>query len=145
MAVIHRTANWQAALRTWARGAVGQPYVWGKTDCGSIGRDALVVMFGDRILKGIVWPTARAATRVLARHGTMSEILIRLGATKKPASFAQSGDIVIEHSPEAPGGESACVVVDGVMAVYSTHDGGVVWGPVPTTGDAYSLWQVTDG
>lgn len=138
-----RVPDWSAALVRWARSCVGRPYVWGETDCGTLGREALRVLFGSDVLPGVSgWSTTRDAVHTAANLGTPSAVLTALGAEVQSAMFARAGDLVIVPEPAVPGGEAVCVVIDGKLALHSTHDCGVVLDPIPTDGMAYSLWTV---
>jgi hypothetical protein len=49
-----RKPNWDNELSRFARRVVGEPYVWGRTDCATIVRYALRVIYGDQL--ELYWP-----------------------------------------------------------------------------------------
>ena len=118
-----RIPNWDVALHRWASSIAGQPYVWGRTDCGTLVRDALSVMYGADLLEAFDrYDTLRDARRVHAESGGVEVALRLIEAIDIAPPFAQSGDFSIDDSgPSFP----AAAVVVGRSLLWSDAQQGV--------------------
>ena len=128
-----RPRNWDVALAQWARSVVGQPFVWGETDCVWLVRAALRTIYGRDVLPATPsWSTLRGAKRAAAVT-TIGAALEGVGAVVVPFVSAQAGDVLM-LGRETSGFDGVGVVLDeqvllanpdrGVYAVRRTewHD-----------------------
>ena len=70
-----RTLSWRRELVAWAREVRGLPYIWGKTDCAALIRDALRIQFGTDLFGNLpTWTTVRQAQEVWAAFLTTSGV-----------------------------------------------------------------------
>lgn len=144
--MLSRQRDWRAQLHRWARQQLGAPFVWGETDCASLARQALTVMFGEDLLPELPrWSTAREAVAVLAQHGAGVGLLVALGAQEVSLSFIRAGDIVVTEEVEETVGHAAYMVcLDRLQCITSTTDGvGVLNAEPPCR--VFSLWEVQRG
>lgn len=147
-----RLSDWRTRLHWWAEGIEGAPFAWGKTDCATLAREALHIMFGvdvarDRFDQPLPrWEDERAAAAVRKRHGDVRAVLLRLGALEGQLGFVRAGDIGwLPNGLEAEGLGAALVYVDpfflgshGEAGVYRVRIEDV---PRETT--VLSLWSVS--
>lgn len=127
-----RVPNWDVKLHEWALSVAGQPFAWGKTDCGSLVRQAFALMYGRELVELPIWGTEHGAMRALAETGGVERVLRELDAVEVPRSFAQQGDVFCE----ADGGHgvaSAAVLVGGDW-ICSDHERGVYRLPLRSAG-----------
>jgi hypothetical protein len=140
-----RVRYWETALVRWAREQAGRPYVWGVTDCATLARAALAVVFGRDVAPGLpVWKSQASASRI-AKRTRVSDALRTLGAIESQAAFAGAGAVVTVPDDRVPGGESVCVVVSAGIALYAQHDTGVTLHRAPEVGTAWTLVECADG
>lgn len=138
-----RLPDWRTRLHRWAREHVGQEFVWGRTDCASLGQSALHAMFGEPVLPAVPqWVTAAGALRTLQAVGPIGALLVQAGAQVRPLPFIRAGDIVLQMEEDEPVGQTSILVcVDQQQCVGSARKG-VMW-CTPASGLVYSLWEVT--
>jgi hypothetical protein len=92
--MIARRQNWDIALLDWALGWPGQRPRWGVSDCTSLIRDGLAVIYGRELWPSIPRPTsARDARNILSEHGPVEAAFVARGAQPVPADYAQTGDV----------------------------------------------------
>lgn len=120
-----RRPNWGVHLFRWSKSVVGEPFVWGETDCGSLVRGAVRAMYGETpdAWSKRPYTSERQALRVQVQMKGVSGALRALGATDETVAYAQSGDIVVR--PPRQGRETlrAGVVVNGSLVVTSMQRG----------------------
>ncbi len=93
-----RVPNWHVALGKLATDLIGQPFVWGETDCVSIFRKALVAMYGQDIAApyiDVTYTTKAGATRAFNKIGNYASILEKIGAKEIAPHNARDGDIAV--------------------------------------------------
>lgn len=143
--MITRRLDWRSALQAWAREQVGKPFVWGQTDCGSLARDALQIMFGRDVVPGLPryqsWGEAVAAKDQIVLFSLLFE---GLGAQASAPAFMRAGDVVVAIEPgEDVGRESLMICLDGRKCLASTRLGVVILEVPPDAQDVvYTLWEV---
>lgn len=118
-----RVVNWDVNLLLWATAQSGQPFLWGITDCGSLARGALDVMYGGSVIDAWPYHTKREALRVHAETGGVEAVLRAHGAYDIGIMFAQQGDFVIEREPDANGLPSCGIVVARMLLCSSPEVG----------------------
>ena len=144
-----RLLDWRSRLVAWGLALQGQTFVWGKTDCATLGREALQVCFGEDVVPhiGKPWTTMRQAAKRLQKF-PYREQLEALGAEQNPLAFMRAGDIVIGVEPtERLDQLSVMVCLDASqLLASSTVDGVRILDrrAIPDGAVAYSLWEVPD-
>jgi len=145
--MIQRRLDWRSRLVEWGLGLRGKPFAWGKTDCATLGREALALCFGRDVAPqtGTPWDTARKAALRLRRF-PYHEQLERVGAARTSLPFVRAGDIVIADEPaEGIGQMSILVCLDATSFLGSSSEDGVqIVGleNVPADAVVYSLWEI---
>lgn len=122
---MNRLRNWDVELMLWARTVVGRPFEWGATDCGSLARGALEVMYGPETvaeLVGAPWADGSAAREAWA---ALADVAAVFGAQEVERPYMQTGDLVIfpegaEEDPELP---RLAVSLGDRLLVSSVRDG----------------------
>jgi len=127
-----RVRNWDVALAMRARELVGRPFEWGRTDCGTLCREALDALYGPgtgETLLGPPWTSPRAARSAAERLEALIEVLRAGGARLVGRLYASAGDIVIRSGHDEEGLPRLAVVI-GPKVLHVTREHGVVVGPV---------------
>ncbi len=142
--MIRRRVDWRSRLLCWSALQVGRPFVWGQTDCATLGRSALTEIFGVDVMPWLpTWHSAREAVQVVQTYGPVESILEKLGACGVSSAFMRAGDLVVMREPEEEIGRVAIMVcIDGRECIVSRHTGVVLERlPLLVEGaQAYSLW-----
>lgn len=92
-----RRVGWDVELVRWASDLVGEPFVWGETDCGTLCRRALEVLYAGDVateLLGPPWDSVAGARRAWARLEDLEDALAVFGALPVDGTHLQTGDIV---------------------------------------------------
>jgi hypothetical protein len=93
-----RIPNWPVALGNLARELIGQPFVWGETDCVSIVRKATIAMYGEDIAKpyiDVTYKTKIGAVRAFKKIGTIGNIIEKVGCREVPLHLTRDGDFLL--------------------------------------------------
>lgn len=130
--MMRRVLAWDAALIDWARSVLGRDFVWGKTDCATLARGAIMAMYEgaeSKVSMGPLpgWTTERGAVRAHVRTGGPVAVLRRMGAERVCPAYAQRGDITVDDSRALP--NIGIVVSGGVVMAHP--DRGVFLVPLP--------------
>ena len=113
-----RTVSWSTDLNEYAQSVLGQPFVWGETDCAYLVVGAVRAMYGADVLKLGTWTTRTGALRALRRGGSPRDAFERAGAVEVSYPFRQRGDLVQLPGEEAEGFPGLGIVVRaGVLTV----------------------------
>lgn len=144
----YRVADWDAKLLTWAESVQGMPFIWGRTDCGTLARAALTLLFGRDIAPDVPFHrNEKQAIEVVRKYGGVIPVLEQLGAQKMTLPFARGGDIIAIDEPEELVTGTALAVWFDRQAVMSSRDG-VIWTtaePLLTRNPrVYSLWEIPE-
>lgn len=137
-----RVRNWDVELVLWARRIIGAPFEWGRTDCGTLCRTAVDVLYGRgtaALALGRPWQTLRGARGAWGRLG--GEWPSRLGARAVPARFASGGDIVVSGGADDDGLPQLAVVL-GPQVLVVDRDMGVYASPVRASQAEASIWRL---
>ncbi len=130
---MRRVLNWDCELVAWARAQQGKPFEWGKTDCVSLARGAIVVMYGEDLFPDLTYKTMRAAKKTLREYGNLVIALSEKGAATIGLERGRTGDILIgAANDKLPG-----VMVQLPNSLMSCELGGVV--------TFYDLRELPDG
>jgi len=126
-----RVQNWDTELFRWARGMAGRSFVWGDTDCGSLVRGAVSIMYAGAItFDDVRYASRDEAMQVHEATGGVEAVLRASGAVEVPIAFLQQGDIVIESEPDENGLPSAGICVGSTILVSNVR-AGVGFAPIP--------------
>jgi hypothetical protein len=121
-----RLRNWDVRLVHFQTEVLGASFVWGETDCASLVRRALEVMYSPDDIplppKLPRWTTEAGALRAHKRFGGVSGALEAGGAQRASLAFVQQGDVLVGLDP-AGGVPGAAVVVQGGFLVASVELG----------------------
>lgn len=136
-----RVPNWDVALVRWAAGMLGRPYAWGSTDCGSLVRGAVEVMYGtDPLPPGLAWDGPRTAAEALRATGGLTALLGDLGARSVALRAIQTGDVLVrpldDDHPARLG-----VAVAG-MVLLSDPESGVRAAPLKRLAPDSGAWRL---
>ena len=107
------------------------PYVWGRTDCGSLVREAMLVQFGEDLLPALPqWlstPQAARTWEAILRDGGIEALLKRLGAVAVVGRRRTwpMGTVLVTY--EDLSNLPALGVYIGPILVQSDQEHGVMW------------------
>lgn len=119
---MRRVLNWDCKLVSWARAQTGKPFEWGKTDCVSLARGAIVVMYDEDLFPDLDYTTMGGAARMLERYGTLMIALSEKGAATIAPEHGRTGDILISPA----NGKLPGAMVQLPNSLMSCEVGGVV-------------------
>lgn len=121
---MRRRRNWGHRLVMWQKEVLGEPFVWGETDCGSLVWRALHEMYRSPPIEGAVpaYESAQDARRAHLETGGVGPVLRRGGAEEVGLNFARQGDVLVGVGGpgELPG---AAVVVERHFVVTDEEEG----------------------
>lgn len=129
-------------LQGYVAGVLGQPWLWGGTDCVSLLRGALRAHRGSDVFsEAPAWYTdERTAVEVLRATGGPIQWLRERGWSEVQLSGAQTGDVVVEPQRQAAGMPSVGMVLpSGVFLSSSQETGPVLRALFGAQGAAYVL------
>lgn len=87
--------QWQRGLLLWGARQRRMGWAWGETDCGSLMRQGLEVVFGAPLMS-IDYTSREEAQSWMQDMGTSaSEYMEECGAVLQPLSRVQGGDVVV--------------------------------------------------
>lgn len=92
-----RVRNWDVALAKTMCALVGEPFVWGRTDCGTLCRLAVDALYGPgtaNVYLGSAWSSPRTARDAEETLRGARGVLDELGAVQVHRSYASCGDFV---------------------------------------------------
>ena len=91
-----RVPNWDVKLVRWAETQFGEPFEWGRTDCGSLIKSGLRLIFGQPVLdEGLRYKDEESAVGVIRTVGTVARYFTQLGGVRLIPTRAAGGDIVV--------------------------------------------------
>jgi len=115
---MERVRNWDVKIMDWQADMLGRPFAWGQTDCGSLVRSALSVVYGEDPVPHLDWyETQTGAIRLFGETDGISGAILDLGAEETTLAFARQADIAIEAPSEDNRLGGAGVVVDRAVVV----------------------------
>jgi len=104
-----RMQNWDARVVGWAESVLGQPFVWGKTDCAMNVRALSRALYGRDVFKVETWKSKVKALRLLTEKGGLQVALAQV-AHPIGRGFATTGDVAL--MPDKGLAASLLVVVE---------------------------------
>ena len=124
-----------------AQALLGQPFVWGQTDCTLVCLrllDAMVFTTYSEEYAGL-WTDEESARHWMTAHHTLAFGLAEVGAEEVPPAFVQPGDILIADDWYA----YACL---GARCMTSNPERGVFLMPTAAVlahhGDTLTCWRL---
>lgn len=136
-----RPPDSEIRLAAEAQALIGQPFLWGETDCTLVCLRLLDAMLGtDHAEKHRgLWSDTLSARRWIEKHYSFGLGLANQGARPVPPAFAQPGDMLTAEDWNA-----YCVL--GAKVITSAPNVGVVLLPleavVRSHGDALRCWRL---
>ena len=120
--------DWHFRLVAYAQANRGRPFRWGTTDCYSIVRGALDVVYDADVLPAAIYSRQAAALRVAQSFKDIPGALEELGAQPVAMPFAQAGDLLLIPGKDELGLPRFGVIADGRGHVLTSDvaDGVVV-------------------
>jgi hypothetical protein len=92
---IERVTHWQCQLLLWGAAQRRMKWAWGETDCGTLMRQGLEVVFG-RSMMDISYTSREEARAWMQEMGTSaSEYFEGCGAVRQPRYTLRGGDVVV--------------------------------------------------
>jgi hypothetical protein len=143
MVRLMRFHDWERRLLDWAEASVGQPFVWGVTDCHALALAALDVMYGGSVRPiptSPVWSNPTVALR-LYREWNPAGFLPLLGATVRPLGYVQRGDLVLEPIPEQGHFHPVLVALGAGRFLTSAPEEPVRIAPLVEVNPAATAWR----
>ena len=126
-----RIRNWDVKLFEWMRKVDGKKFKWGKTDCGSLAKQAIITMYDDDTVGDDLdsYTTKTEALRTLSSIGSIEDRLMEMGGVEHPITFAQQGDFIVgpQVGDEVFPGISVVVAGKGIIA---NEDSGIYTVPI---------------
>jgi hypothetical protein len=122
-----RIVNWSVSLAELANDIVGVPFEWGKTDCASVARAALVAMFGEDPLVphiDVTYTTKIGAARAFKKAGSFVDIVLAAGAREIASNLAGDGDFMI--FPNDGNYENVATRMGGLWIMSDEADNSVI-------------------
>lgn len=94
---MRRFNDYDVRLMRFASANVGQPFAWGRTNCGALAAGAIDAMFGSDLFTASISARCTSAARGLAlsRSRATRSVLFGFGAHVVDLNYAQVGDIVV--------------------------------------------------
>jgi hypothetical protein len=124
-----RVPNWNVRLVELANEVLGKPFVWGETDCASVARRAVAVMYEDDPVAQhikVTYTTKVGAARAFKKIGSMIDILLAAGAKEVRPDLTQDGDIMVFPKNENAGYENLATRIGSMWIVSSPEEGRVL-------------------
>lgn len=120
---MQRPQDWKSRLGAWAHEQLDKPFEWGTTDCATLVRDAVGVMFNGDVSADVRrYDSLRGAAEVLAEVGGTLKWLEAHGSVPVDQNYIQVGDVVIlPQEPEEIAEGAAVVVVREHVLVTSPN------------------------
>ena len=131
-----RPITWEIDLVDWANRMRGKPFVWGETDCASLGRQMVLLLTETDPAPEVTYHDLRSAQTYLKAH-SLAMWLDRAGAVVVPEgyAFAQSGDILVGKDRDHPGMPGCAFAAGGKWVVVSVEQGVQIGLPLESLSD----------
>ena len=90
-----RVPDWQRELLLWGERQRRMKWAWGETDCGTLLREGLEIVFGHPLMS-IDYTSREEARAWMQEMGTSaSRYFERCGASRQPLDELRGGDVVV--------------------------------------------------
>jgi len=95
---VRRVRNWNVILADWAQAQIGLAFAWGETDCGTLVRNGLELVFGQPVLEGVpAYSSEAEAALAMQELGSAGAYFESLGLELVDAPRGRSSDIVVRR------------------------------------------------
>ena len=91
---LNRLRTWDVDLEQWAAGLIGEPFVWGTTDCASLVIKGQALIYGVDVFDMPKYKSKAKALRTLVNIKSLRSAL-EGHASQVGRRFLQAGDIVL--------------------------------------------------
>jgi len=123
---VERVADWQCQLLLWGARQRRIGWAWGETDCGTLMRQGLEVVFGHPLMD-ISYASREEAQAWMKEMGTSaSKYFERCGAVRQPVSELQGGDVIVRPGT-ANGMPRLALALDAEVLITSDPVQGPHW------------------
>lgn len=138
--------NYDIELVIWGKALIGQPFVWGKTDCGTIVRRAMKIVFGKDVFRGKVrsYRSGVEAMRVMQGVGGIAGALVNAGFIRQKGRKWHTGDIIVEPGDDRQNRPEGAGVVIRRSVLISHHEAGVHWKSVHALSKRVKHYRLVD-
>jgi len=139
-----RVLNWDVRLVQYAGRLQGEAFEWGVTDCGTLVRGALTVLYDHDVLEaalGAPWTSLRGAAGAWRAVGSVQSVLGALKAVEVPGAFVQAGDVGVFPGEDVDGLPRLVVCIGArILTVHRERGVEVVWSSVLPGGTRF--WRL---
>ncbi len=126
--------NYDYKLVEWVNTQLRKPYIWGETDCGSLVRKGLNIIYDKDKFNDIPsWDTEEICRKIWDDLGGVDKAFLDFGAKKIKGTFAQTGDVVVLTANSAAG-----LIIDNGKILFSSIEKGIIFRDI-----AFILSKVT--
>jgi hypothetical protein len=120
-----RVLNWDTQTVTWAIAQLGKPFCWGETDCVSLLRGMLQIMYGEPVGPTDPYDDLRSACEVHRLTGGVWRVLKSFGSSELlGVTYASTGDVLLASPREDEPFEAVMPVINDKYLF--TEPGGLV-------------------
>lgn len=120
----------------------GREYEWGETDCVSLIRIGLAIVYGKDVLSGLPdWTTLKGAVSAFRKVGDVAIFLQQSGAHIVHPTMARNGDLLVWDGEDEDGLPQTGLIVPKRKVITSAPDVGVVIARPNEDARIYS-WEV---
>ena len=120
---IMKVDNYDYKLIEWVNTQLRRPYIWGDTDCGSVVRKGLNIIYGKDKFNAIsTWDSEEICRKIWDDLGGVDKAFLDFGAKKIKRTYAQTGDVAVLEIGKLL---TAAMVISCNKLLFSSTDKGV--------------------
>ena len=121
-----RVPNWQRELLLWGERQRRMKWAWGETDCGTLLREGLEIVFGHPLMS-IDYASREEARAWMQEMGTSaSRYFEGCGASRQPLDELRGGDVIVRPGT-ANGMPRLALALDDEVLITSDPVQGPHW------------------
>ena len=99
---VERVDAWQSKLLIWGAHQRREKWAWGETDCATLMREGLKIVFGVPVME-MCYTSREEAQAWMQEMGTSaSKYFVKCGAVRHPVNELLGGDVIVR--PGTPNG-----------------------------------------
>ncbi len=115
--------NYDYKLIEWVNTQLGKPYIWGETDCGTLVRKGLNIVYKkDCFHDTASWSSETECRKIWDDLGGVDKAFLDFGAKKIKGTYAQTGDVAVLEIGKLL---TASMVIGSGKLLFSSIDKGV--------------------
>lgn len=115
--------NYDYKLIEWVNTQLRKPYIWGETDCGSLVRKGLNIIYDkDKFNNVPLWDNEETCRKIWDDLDGVDNAFLKFGAKKIKGTFAQTGDVAVLEIGKLL---TAAMVIGSGKLLFSSTDKGV--------------------